>query len=105
MYKRVLLKLSGEQLQGDLPGGFDVKRVAWIAEEIKKVQGDTQIVVMVGGGNFVRGAEIAGGGINDDSAHNMGMLATVINAIGVGDVFSANGLPARALSTDRKSVV
>lgn len=99
MYKRVLLKLSGEQLQGKLNGGFDTDRAAWIADEIKKVQGDVEIVVMVGGGNYVRGAEIKGGGIEEDSAHNMGMLATMINAIAVGDVFNSRGLAARTLST------
>lgn len=100
MYKRVLLKLSGEQLQGKYEGGgFDTERAAWIANEIKKVEGDAQIVVVVGGGNYVRGAEVAGGGIQEASAHNMGMLATMINALAVGDVFAANGLDSRVLST------
>lgn len=101
MYKRVLLKLSGEQLQGKYEhGGFDPERAAWIANEIKqaKVNG-AQVVVVVGGGNYVRGAEVAGGGIKDASAHNMGMLATMINAIATGDVFNAQGLESRVLST------
>lgn len=100
MYKRVLLKLSGEQLQGKYDGGIDTDRITWIANEIKKAQASgTQIVVVVGGGNYVRGAQMAGGGIKDASAHNMGMLATMINAIAVGDVFEANGLENRVLST------
>lgn len=100
MYKRVLLKLSGEQLQGKFDGGIDTDRVVWIANEIKKAQASgTQIVVVVGGGNYVRGSQMAGGGIKDASAHNMGMLATMINAIAVGDVFEANGLANRVLST------
>jgi uridylate kinase len=100
MYKRVLLKLSGEQLQGKYDGGgFDTERAVWIANEIKKVQDNVQIVIMVGGGNYVRGAQIAGGGIDEDTAHNMGMLATVINAMALGDVLNAHGVPARTLST------
>lgn len=101
MYKRVLLKLSGEQLQGKYQGGgFDPERAAWIANEIKQAQSSgAQIVVVVGGGNYVRGNEIAGGGIQEASAHNMGMLATMINAIATGDVFAAEGLENRVLST------
>lgn len=100
MYKRVLLKLSGEQLQGKFDGGIDTDRIVWIANEIKKAQtSGAQIVVVVGGGNYVRGAQMAGGGIKDASAHNMGMLATMINAIAVGDVFQASDLDNRVLST------
>ncbi|HEX6257893.1 MAG TPA: UMP kinase [Candidatus Saccharimonadales bacterium] len=99
MYKRILLKLSGEQLQGDQTGGFDVKRAAWIAEEVKKaMRDDAQVVIMVGGGNFVRGASVVGGGIAEVTAHNMGMLGTLINAVALADVFEFNGLPARALT-------
>lgn len=97
MYKRVLLKLSGEQLQGKFDGGFDAERVAWIADEIKKVKG-TQVVVMIGGGNYVRGAQVEGHGLQSPTAHNMGMLATLINAIALQDIFNAEGLPARTLS-------
>lgn len=97
MYKRVLLKLSGEQLQGKFDGGFDAERAAWIAEEIKKVQG-AQIVLMIGGGNYARGAQLAGGGVQRVTADNIGMLATVMNALALTDVFNANGLPARALT-------
>lgn len=100
MYKRVLLKLSGEQLQGKYDGGFDTERAAWVAKEVKKaVDQGVQIAIMVGGGNFIRGNEVAGGGIQNASAHNMGMLATMINAIAVGDVFNSNDVPTRVLST------
>lgn len=101
MYKRVLLKLSGEQLQGKYDGGgFDTERAAWIAGEVKKaVEQGVQVAIMVGGGNFIRGAEVAGGGIQEASAHNMGMLATMINAIAVNDVFNSNGVKSRVLST------
>lgn len=97
MYKRVLLKLSGEQLQGKFDGGFDAERAAWIAAEIKKVQA-AEIVVMIGGGNYARGAQLVGGGVQRVTADNIGMLATVMNALALADVFNANGLPARALT-------
>ena len=98
MYKRILLKLSGEQLQGKYDGGLDTSRIRWIAEEIKKVK-NTEIVIMIGGGNFVRGAQIAGGKIGRITADNMGMLSTMINALALTDVFKATGVPTRALTS------
>ena len=97
MYKRVLLKLSGEQLQGKFDGGFDAERAAWIADEIKKVQG-AEIVVMIGGGNYARGAQLTGGGVQRVTADNIGMMATMMNAIALADVFNSEELPARALT-------
>lgn len=97
MYKRVLLKLSGEQLQGQFDGGFDAERAAWIAEEIKKVEA-SEIVVMIGGGNYARGAQLVGKGVQRVTADNIGMLATIMNAVALADVFNASGLPARALT-------
>ena len=98
MYKRILLKLSGEQLQGKYDGGLDTSRIRWIADEIKKIN-NTEIVIMIGGGNFVRGAQVAGGEIGRITADNMGMLSTVINALALTDVFNAAGVPTRALSS------
>jgi uridylate kinase len=97
MYKRILLKLSGEQLQGKYDGGFDAERAMWIANEIKKVKG-AEIVVMIGGGNYARGAQLAGNGVERVTADNIGMLATVMNALALTDVFNASGLPSRALT-------
>ncbi len=104
MYKRVLLKLSGEQLQGQFDGGFDAARAKWIADEIKKVQG-AQIVVMIGGGNYARGAQLTGGGVQRVTADNIGMLATMMNALALADVFNAEGLPAQALTNIRADQV
>lgn len=98
MYTRILLKLSGEQLQGKYDGGIDTDRLTWIAEEIKKVK-NTQIVVMIGGGNFIRGAQVAGGEIERVTADNMGMLSTMINALALTDVFNNAGVPTRALTS------
>lgn len=99
MYKRVLLKLSGEQLQGQYDGGFDAERAAWIAGEIKKatVQG-AEIIVMIGGGNYARGAQLTGGGVQRVTADNIGMMATMMNAVALADVFNTHSLPARALT-------
>lgn len=97
MYTRVLLKLSGEQLQGKYDGGFDAERAQWIASELKKVK-NAQIVIMIGGGNYARGAQLAGGGVERVTADNIGMLATMMNALALADVFNAHGVPARALT-------
>ena len=100
MYKRILLKLSGEQLQGDKSSGFDPERARWIAEQIKPVvQNGTQVVIMVGGGNYVRGNQMIGSGVQPVSAHNIGMLSTLMNAIALADIFNKTDLPTRSLST------
>lgn len=100
MYKRILLKLSGEQLQGEQTSGFSRERARWIAEQIKPViASGTEVVIMVGGGNYVRGNQLAGDGIQPVSAHNIGMLSTLMNAIALSDVFNADELETRALST------
>lgn len=99
MYKRVLLKLSGEQLAGKFEGGIDTEFAAWLGHEVKKVvDAGTQVVVMVGGGNFVRGAQLAGHGIGRVTADNIGMLATIMNAVALADIFNSAGVPARALT-------
>lgn len=99
MYKRVLLKLSGEQLQGKFDGGFDAERAKWIASEIRKATAHgTQIVLMVGGGNYARGAQLTGGGVQRVTADNIGMMATMMNAVALADVFNSEGLDARALT-------
>ena len=98
-YSRILLKLSGEQLSGKFDNGIDPELVGWIAGEVKKVV-DTgrQVVIMVGGGNIVRGAQIAGHGIQRVTGDHMGMLATMINALALTDIFEANEVETRCLS-------
>ena len=100
-YSRILLKLSGEQLSGKFDSGIDVELCAWLAAEIKKVvDTTTQVVIMVGGGNYARGAQLAAsGGIHRVTADNIGMLATLMNAIALSDVFNAHGVSARAVSS------
>jgi uridylate kinase len=98
-YKRILLKISGEQLAGKYEAGVDPELVDWLAEEIKKVSSaGVQVVIMVGGGNFVRGAQIAGHGIQRVTADHMGMLGTMINALALTDIFEAHGIATRCLS-------
>lgn len=99
MYKRVLLKLSGEQLQGEYDGGFSADRANWIANEIKQATDNgTQVVVMVGGGNYARGAQLSGGGVQRVTGDNIGMLATLMNGLALADVFNSIGLKSRTLS-------
>lgn len=99
MNKRILLKLSGEQLQGKHDGGFDAETAVWIAKQIKETT-DTgaEVVVMVGGGNYARGAQLVGETIQRVTADNIGMLATLMNAVALADVFNSVGVKARALS-------
>lgn len=99
MYKRILLKLSGEQLAGNYASGFDPEKASWLADEVQKaLQTGTQVVIMVGGGNYVRGAQIAGHGIKRVTADHMGMLGTLMNALALTDVFEAKGVETRCLS-------
>jgi len=100
MYKRALLKLSGEQLRGNYDGGFDAELAKWIAGQVKQaVEGGTQIVIMVGGGNYARGAQLAGHGITRVTADNIGMIATLMNALALSDIFNDQGVDTRAVST------
>jgi uridylate kinase len=98
-YKRVLLKLSGEMLSGKYENGFDPELAAWFAKQVKPcAQDGVEIVIMVGGGNFVRGAQIAGHGIRRVTGDHMGMLATMINALALTDIFEHNDVKTRCLS-------
>jgi len=99
MYKRVVLKISGEQLAGDQAFGIDPQVVHYLAQECKQaVDAGCQLVLVVGGGNMVRGAEVAGHGIKRVTADQMGMLSGLINAMGVTDIFESEGLSTRCMS-------
>lgn len=99
MQKRILLKISGEQLAGQYEHGIDAQFAGWLAEELKSFsENGMQVIIMVGGGNFVRGAQIAGQSIKRVTADHMGMLGTVMNAIALTDVFEAHNVPTRCLS-------
>jgi uridylate kinase len=82
IYKRVLLKLSGEALLGDRIYGIDPKRIAQYAKEIKSVtELGLEVAVVIGGGNIFRGVSAASNGIDRVQGDYMGMLATVINGM------------------------
>jgi uridylate kinase len=101
MYKRVLLKISGEQLGGDQPTGIDISIAHYIADECQKVvQAGCQLVLIVGGGNMVRGAVLGAGesGIKRVTADQMGMLSGLMNGMALTDIFESKGLKTRCMS-------
>lgn len=99
MYKRVLIKFSGEQLAGEHDLGVDPKIAAYLANEIKQAtKTGCQVVLVVGGGNMVRGAEVAGNGVKRVTADQMGMLSGLINAMALTDIFEHEGVPTRCTS-------
>jgi uridylate kinase len=98
-YNRVLLKLSGEALMGSGEYGIDPAVPQRIAENIKPAwDAGVQIAVVVGGGNIFRGVSGAAAGMDRAQGDNMGMLATVINAIALQDCFERNGMDCRVMS-------
>jgi len=98
IYKRVLLKLSGEQLAGKHGFGIDPEVARYIASEIKKIKNGCEIVIIAGGGNMVRGSEVAGHGIRRVTADQMGMLSGLMNAMALTDIFESQGLETRCVS-------
>src|SRR5262245_29049005 len=97
--KRVLLKISGEQLSGKHEFGVDIETANFLARECQKVvQAGYQLVLIVGGGNLVRGAEVAGNGIQRVTGDHMGMLSGLINALALTDIFEANQVTSRCMS-------
>jgi uridylate kinase len=94
---RVLLKLSGEQFAGDREYGVDPKFVHRLAKELAGTIQATgvQLSIIVGGGNIMRGASVAGNGIERATGDYMGMLATVINGMALVDILEQNDVPAR----------
>ena len=100
MKKTVLLKISGEALLGQIDYWIDNNVVDRIALEMKEAGGDTQIAVVVGGGNIFRGMQLSNKtGMVRATADSMGMLATIMNAIALKDRFMAAGTPTQILSS------
>ncbi|WP_134700403.1 UMP kinase [Ammoniphilus sp. YIM 78166] len=95
-YKRVVLKLSGEALAGDMGYGIEAKVIASIAEQIKEiVELGVQVAIVVGGGNIWRGIAGSAKGIDRATADYMGMLATVMNSMALQDGLEKAGVPTR----------
>jgi uridylate kinase len=98
-YQRVLLKLSGEALMGDLGYGIDPKVVADIAQEIADViASGVQIAIVVGGGNIFRGVKASAAGMDRATADYIGMIATVMNSLTLQDALERANIPTRVLS-------
>ena len=99
LYKRILLKLSGEGLMGDKSFGMSAEVIKDLAEQIKEVRDSgVEVCIVVGGGNIFRGAKEASKGMNRTVADQVGMLATVMNALYIQNALEAIGAPARVLS-------
>ncbi len=97
--QRILLKLSGEALMGSGDFGIDPQVITRVASDIKElVDAGVQVGLVIGGGNFFRGAGLAKSGANRVSADHMGMLATVMNALAMQDALRSAGVAARAMS-------
>lgn len=97
-YKRILLKISGEALAGESKFGIDFETLKPLAKVIKNCsESGVQIAIVVGGGNFWRGR--TSGNMNRVKADHMGMLATVINAIGLSDALEEQGVKSRVMTS------
>ena len=98
-YRRVLLKISGEAFCQEGEHGIDIDEVRSIGLQIKEAAAiGTQVAIVVGGGNIIRGGTIAKHGITQATGDSMGMLATVINALALQDVLEHLELPTRVCS-------
>jgi uridylate kinase len=99
LYQRILLKLSGEALMGDLDYGIEPKVIQRIATEIAAVRGlGIEIAIVIGGGNIFRGAGLARAGMDRVTGDYMGMLATVMNALAIQDALESIDVYARVMS-------
>ncbi|HEY0204257.1 MAG TPA: UMP kinase [Acetobacteraceae bacterium] len=98
-YKRVLLKVSGEALMGRREYGLDTDTLSRIATDVRDVVGmGIQVCLVIGGGNIFRGVSAAAGGMDRAQADYMGMLATVMNALGMQNALERRNVPTRVQS-------
>ena len=96
VYHRVLLKISGEALAGEKHTGLDFEVIGQVCDVLKEcLEMGVQVGLVVGGGNFWRGAKNSGGKMERTRADHMGMLATVMNCLAVADVCEQKGIPVR----------
>jgi uridylate kinase len=99
LYKRVLLKLSGEALMGDQDYGIDPNMLNRVAGEIKQIsEMGVEVAVVIGAGNIFRGKGLAGSGMNRVTGDHMGMLATVMNCLALQDSLEHIGILSRVMS-------
>ena len=96
VYKRVLIKISGEALAGDKKSGLDFGVISSVCEAVKKcLELGVEVGIVIGGGNFWRGVKDGSGKIERTRADHMGMLATVMNCLAVADVMEQHGIDVR----------
>jgi len=99
VYRRILLKLSGEVLAGEQDFGIDPTKANQLANEIKSIhEMGVDIILIIGGGNIFRGLQAASKGMDRVTGDYLGMLATIMNAISVQDALEKNGVETRTLS-------
>jgi uridylate kinase len=99
IYRRILLKLSGEVFSGDQPYGISAEVIDQIAEEVKEIVTlGVETGMVVGGGNIFRGISGTAQGMDRASADYMGMLATVINSLSLQDALERRGVPTRVMT-------
>jgi len=99
VFRRVLLKFSGEALMGDQGYGIDQRVVERLAREVAEVRGlGVQVAIVIGGGNIFRGLQAAASGMDRATADYMGMLATVINSLALQDALERHGAVTRVMS-------
>lgn len=99
-YKRILLKLSGEALSGDTKFGIEPTVLERLAREILEINDlGVQVGIVIGGGNLFRGAALSKSGLSRVTGDQMGMLATMMNALAMQDVFAKAGLAIRLMSS------
>ncbi|HYQ90513.1 MAG TPA: UMP kinase [Candidatus Competibacteraceae bacterium] len=102
IFKRILLKLSGEVLMGKEKFGIDTRVITRLAEEVSQInRSGVQIGLVIGGGNLFRGAGLAEAGMDRVTADQMGMLATVMNSLAMQDALERLGVYARVMSAIR----
>ena len=99
VYKRVLIKISGEALSGGKGTGFDFGFVSDVCSKVREcLEIGAQVAIVIGGGNFWRGVKDGAGKVERVSADKMGMLATAMNCLAVADVFKQCGVSAKILT-------
>ncbi|MGA9751301.1 MAG: UMP kinase [Acidobacteriota bacterium] len=99
VYKRILLKISGEALMGSVPYGINPDAVSTVASEIQEIHGmGVSVALVVGGGNIFRGIQAQEQGLDRVTADSMGMLATVINGLALQDALEQRGVSTRLMT-------
>ncbi len=99
VYRRILLKLSGEALMGDGAFGIEPKVLSRLAREVRDLtEVNVQVALVIGGGNIFRGEGLAGSGTDRITGDHMGMLATVINSLAMQDALERIEVPTRVMS-------